>query len=68
MLHCATALTQLGVPSNRISVSLERYLHCGVGFCGRCQVGPVLACVDGPVFTYAFAEPLLTTKGPAEDS
>ena len=37
----------------RIRVSLERNMQCGVGLCGHCQLGPLLLCRDGPVVTYA---------------
>jgi NAD(P)H-flavin reductase len=33
-------------------VSLERNMHCAVGFCGHCQFGPSFVCMDGPVFRY----------------
>jgi len=26
-------------------------MKCGIGFCGRCNIGPKYVCVDGPVFT-----------------
>lgn len=32
-------------------VTLEARMHCGVGKCGRCNLGEKLVCVDGPVFT-----------------
>jgi len=28
-------------------------MKCGVGMCGRCNVGPKYVCVDGPVFSFA---------------
>jgi NAD(P)H-flavin reductase len=39
-----------GVPQDRLYVSLERNMQCGVGQCGHCQFGPSFICVDGPVF------------------
>ena len=42
-----------GVPAERIFVSLERNMQCGVGMCGRCQLGPYFLCKDGPVFAYS---------------
>jgi NAD(P)H-flavin reductase len=47
------ALLDRGVPAERIHVSLERSMSCGVGHCGHCQLGPVLICRDGPVFSWA---------------
>jgi len=42
-----------GVPATRVYVSLERNMHCAIGLCGRCQLGPYFLCKDGPVFSYA---------------
>lgn len=36
-----------GVP---LQTSLERYMRCGIGICGSCNVGPYRVCKDGPVF------------------
>ncbi|MCS7046421.1 MAG: FAD/NAD(P)-binding protein [Gemmataceae bacterium] len=41
-----------GVADERLYVSLERNMHCAVGFCGHCQLGPSFVCMDGPVFRY----------------
>jgi sulfhydrogenase subunit gamma (sulfur reductase) len=46
-------LADLGFPDERIYTSLERRMKCGVGKCGRCNIGPKYVCVDGPVFSYA---------------
>jgi NAD(P)H-flavin reductase len=45
-------LSRLGVPMNRMFVSLERRMHCGMGKCCRCNVGSTYTCLDGPVFDY----------------
>ena len=45
------------IPKERIYVSLERNMKCGVGLCGHCQFGPTFICKEGPVFTYAAIEP-----------
>ena len=45
-------LDSLGVPMNRMFVSLERRMHCGMGKCCRCMVGSTFTCVEGPVFDY----------------
>jgi sulfhydrogenase subunit gamma (sulfur reductase) len=39
-------------PKNRILMSLERRMKCGVGKCEHCQVGFKRTCIDGPIFTY----------------
>ncbi len=45
-------LTQEGIPMNRMFVSLERRMHCGMGKCCRCNIGSTYTCVSGPVFDY----------------
>ncbi len=47
------ALEQLGFPAERVYTSLERRMKCGHGKCGRCNIGPLHVCRDGPIFTYA---------------
>ena len=34
----------------RVQVSAERYMKCGIGVCGSCNLGKYLVCRDGPVF------------------
>jgi NAD(P)H-flavin reductase len=46
-------LKQLGLSDNRIHLSLERRMKCGLGRCGHCAVGTYLCCTDGPVFSLA---------------
>ncbi len=36
-----------------IILSLERYMKCGHGICGNCEIGGLRVCVDGPVFSYS---------------
>jgi NAD(P)H-flavin reductase len=52
MRFTARALNELGVDSSSIWVSLERNMQCGLGWCGHCQLGPLLLCRDGPVVGY----------------
>jgi NAD(P)H-flavin reductase len=42
-----------GVSLDNIFVSLERNMQCGLGLCGRCQLGPLFICKDGPVFPFS---------------
>ena len=44
-------LTELGFPPERIISSLEMRMKCGIGICGRCNIGPEYVCKDGPIFT-----------------
>lgn len=46
-------LSRLGFSDNSIITTLENRMKCGVGKCGRCNIGPYYVCKDGPVFTYA---------------
>jgi len=38
------------LPSERIVLSLERQMRCGVGKCGHCSIEHLYCCQDGPVF------------------
>lgn len=58
----ARALMELGLRAERIAVSLERNMLCGVGLCGHCQFGPLLVCRDGPVAAFGAIEPLLAVR------
>jgi NAD(P)H-flavin reductase len=62
MRFSAAALLDAGVPGERIYVSLERHMECGVGLCGHCQLGPTLICRDGPVYRYSDVAPWLFVK------
>jgi sulfhydrogenase subunit gamma (sulfur reductase) len=46
-------LKKIGFPSEAIIMSLENRMKCGIGMCGRCNVGTEYVCKDGPVFTLA---------------
>jgi NAD(P)H-flavin reductase len=45
------------VPLNRIFMSLERNMKCGLGSCGHCQIGPYFVCRDGPIFSLEKLQP-----------
>ncbi len=45
-------LDKLGFTDDSIYTTLENRMKCGFGKCGRCNVGKVYVCKDGPVFTY----------------
>jgi NAD(P)H-flavin reductase len=46
-------LQELGFPPERIILSLEMRMKCGIGMCGRCNIGDKFVCKDGPVFSLA---------------
>lgn len=46
-------LRDLGFPPERIVLSLEMKMKCGIGMCGRCNIGNQYVCKDGPIFTLA---------------
>lgn len=54
-------LTELGFAAKDNYVTLEARMHCGLGKCGRCNLGEKLVCVDGPVFNMAEVGNLLET-------
>jgi anaerobic sulfite reductase subunit B len=58
----ARALADRGVLRERIRVSLERNMRCGIGQCGHCQLGPVFVCTDGPVFPFERVEALMSIR------
>jgi len=43
-------LKKKGLTEDKIAVSLERYMKCGVGKCGHCTIENLYVCLDGPVF------------------
>jgi sulfhydrogenase subunit gamma (sulfur reductase) len=46
-------LDGMGFAAEDSFVTLEARMHCGLGKCGRCNLGEKLICVDGPVFNMA---------------
>ena len=62
MRFSVQALVERGVHPERIHISLERNMRCGVGHCGHCQLGPTLICRDGPVYAYDAAAPWLEVR------
>ncbi len=45
-------LLELGFSKERIYTTLELRMKCGVGKCGRCNIGSKYVCKDGPVFKF----------------
>lgn len=46
-------LERLGFKAENVFTTLEKKMKCGIGKCGRCNIGNIYVCRDGPVFTYA---------------
>jgi len=63
MMHfTARALLERGIPAERIYISMERNMRCGLGHCGHCQLGPTLICRDGPIYRYDEMERLMAVR------
>jgi sulfhydrogenase subunit gamma (sulfur reductase) len=43
-------LTKIGFAPTQVLTTLEARMHCGIGKCGRCNLGEKFICTDGPVF------------------
>jgi NAD(P)H-flavin reductase len=46
------ALQKLGFADEQMIMTLEAKMKCGIGKCGRCNMGEKFVCLDGPVFSY----------------
>jgi sulfhydrogenase subunit gamma (sulfur reductase) len=45
-------INELGFSPEDVFLSLEMRMKCGIGKCGRCNIGSKFVCKDGPVFSY----------------
>jgi NAD(P)H-flavin reductase len=51
MIHFVfLTLKKLGFAPDQSLTTLEARMHCGIGKCGRCNLGEKFVCTDGPVF------------------
>jgi len=46
------SLEKLGFTPSQVWTTLEMKMKCGLGKCGRCNIGPLYVCKDGPVFSF----------------
>ena len=46
------SLEELGFDKTQIYTTMELKMKCGIGKCGRCNIGNKYVCKDGPVFRY----------------
>ncbi len=53
MRYAVDMVEKRGVPTDKVHVSMERNMKCGLGLCGHCQWGPHFVCRDGPVFRFS---------------
>ncbi|MFN2130719.1 MAG: FAD/NAD(P)-binding protein [Anaerolineae bacterium] len=47
------SLANMHFEPEQIITTLEMKMKCGLGKCGRCNIGPAYVCKHGPVFSYA---------------
>jgi NAD(P)H-flavin reductase len=52
------ALAKLGFDKSQIYTTMELRMKCGIGKCGRCNIGNKYVCKDGPVFRFDQLEQL----------
>jgi len=52
MKYATIKLLEIGLSPEKIYLSMEKNMSCGVGKCGHCMVGKYYVCKDGPVFTF----------------
>lgn len=45
-----SGLVELGFDKTQVYTTMELRMKCGVGKCGRCNIGDKYVCKDGPVF------------------
>jgi NAD(P)H-flavin reductase len=50
---CLQSLKKMGYSDEQVITTLEMRMKCGIGKCGRCNIGSHFICLDGPVFTQA---------------
>ncbi len=62
MLSTIRELLLRGVPGEKIFLSMERNMNCGMGLCGHCFFGPKFVCKDGAVFKYTEVEEFLGVR------
>lgn len=57
MMHfSALECLKNGAREDKIWVSFERKMSCGVGKCGHCKINDTYVCLEGPVFNYKDAK------------
>lgn len=59
---CSEALLRMGFAKEDVITTLEMRMKCGVGKCGRCNIGSKYVCLDGPVFNLSELDELPDEK------
>jgi sulfhydrogenase subunit gamma (sulfur reductase) len=52
------ALNDLGFQDEQIYTTVENKMKCGIGKCGRCNIGSHYVCKEGPVYSWAVLKTL----------
>jgi len=56
------SLLKMGFKKEDVITTLELRMKCGIGKCGRCNIGSKYVCLDGPVFSLAELDELPDEK------
>jgi len=62
MRFTVMTLQKKGITDDKIYVSMERNMKCGIGLCGHCQMGSEFICKDGPVYSYDYIKDLFLKR------
>jgi len=55
-------LENLGFTPEQMITTLEKRMKCGIGKCGRCNIGNLFVCRDGPVFSFAQIKDFISSE------
>ena len=55
-------LEKLGFTPEQMITTLEKRMKCGIGKCGRCNIGDIYVCRDGPVFSFAQIQSFVSSE------
>jgi NAD(P)H-flavin reductase len=50
--YTLAGLKELGFQDTQIYTTMELRMKCGIGKCGRCNIGSKYVCKEGPVFRF----------------
>jgi len=60
--YALRSMEKLGFTPSQVWTTLEMKMKCGLGKCGRCNIGPLYVCKDGPVFSLAEIQSFLSDE------